>query len=162
MYIQFEWILLLTRIILAVVMVYYGWPKIRDPKGNADDFVHMGFKPGMVWGSLIALVEFAGGIAIFLGIYAELAAALFAYQMTVGTFWKIRVNKPFTDYSYDLQLLALCLILMSQGAGAWAPLAFPGYIFLRWDVAALALATALLFAVFCKPQLAPSKQAALA
>jgi uncharacterized membrane protein YphA (DoxX/SURF4 family) len=47
----------------------------------------MGFKPGMLWGTLIALVEFVGGIAIFLGIYAEFAAALFAYQMMVGTFW---------------------------------------------------------------------------
>jgi uncharacterized membrane protein YphA (DoxX/SURF4 family) len=162
MEIRFEWILLLSRIVLAVVMIYYGWPKIRDLNANANDFVHMGFKPGMLWGNLIALVEFAGGIAIFLGIYAELAAALFAYQMLVGTFWKLKIGKPFTDYSYDLQLFALSLTLASQGAGAFTVLAFPGSIFLRWDVAGVALVTALLFAVLCRPQLADSKQAALA
>jgi putative oxidoreductase len=162
MYITFEWILLLSRIVLAAVMIYYGWPKIRDLDANANDFVRMGFKPGMFWGTLIALVEFVGGIAIFLGIYAELAAALFGYQMMVGTLWKLKIKKPFTDYSYDLQLFALCLVLMSQGAGALEPVAFPGSIFLRWDVAGIALATALIFAVFCNPQLATSKQAAVA
>jgi uncharacterized membrane protein YphA (DoxX/SURF4 family) len=139
-------------------MVYYGWPKIRDLNANANDFIHMGFRPGMLWGTLIALVEFGGGIAVFLGIYAELAAALFAYQMMVGTSWKVKISKPFTDYSYDLQLFALCLILMSQGAGAFALVAFPASLFLRWDVAAVALTTASLFAVLCKPQLATSKQ----
>jgi uncharacterized membrane protein YphA (DoxX/SURF4 family) len=162
MNITFEWILLLSRIVLAAVMIYYGWPKIRDLNANAREFVEMGFKPGMLWGTIIALVEFVGGIVIFLGIYAELAAALFAYQMMVGTFWKLKINKPFTDYSYDLQLFALSIILMSQGAGAFAVLAFPGSSFLRWDLAGMALATALLFAVLCKPHLASSKQPALA
>jgi uncharacterized membrane protein YphA (DoxX/SURF4 family) len=162
MEIRFEWILLLSRIVLAVVMIYYGWPKVRDLNANAREFVEMGFKPGMLWGTLIALVEFVGGIAIFLGIYAEFAAALFAYQMMVGTFWKVKIDKPFTDYSYDLQLFALSLTLMSQGAGAFTVMAFPGSIFLRWDVAGIALATALLFAVLCKPHPAASKEAALA
>jgi putative oxidoreductase len=157
MYIAVEWILLLARIVLAAVMIYYGWPKIRDLNANANDFARMGFKPGMFWGSLIAVLEFFGGLAILLGFLAELLAALFAFQMLVGTFWKLKVKKPFPDYSYDLQLFALCLILMSQGAGAFAALGFPGSIFLRWDVAGLALAAALLFAVLCKPQIEGAK-----
>jgi hypothetical protein len=55
-----------------MVMIYYGWPKIRDLGSNANDFVRMGFKPGMFWGTLIASVEFFGGLAILLGFYAEL------------------------------------------------------------------------------------------
>ena len=151
MYIQSEWILLITRVILAAVMIFYGWPKIRDLASNANDFEKMGFKPGIFWGTLIAIVEFAGGIAILLGFYAELAAALFGFQMMVGTFWKLKVKKPFSDYSYDMQLFALCLVVMSQGAGAYALKAFPGAIFLRWDVAVASLALAGIFALFCKP-----------
>ena len=151
MYIQLQWILLLVRIVLAIVMIYYGWPKIRDLASNANDFVQMGFNPGIFWGTLIAVVEFFGGVAIFVGLYAELAAALFAFQMIVGTFWKLKIGKPFTDYSYDMQLFALCLVVMSQSAGAYALAAFPGFIFLRWDVAAVALLAALLFAVLSKP-----------
>jgi putative oxidoreductase len=159
MYIQFHWILLLARIVLGGVMTYYGWPKIRDLDATAQEFAQMGFKPSRLWGTLIAVVEFVGGIAVFLGLFAELAAALFGFQMMVGTFWKLKINKPFTDYSYDLQLFALCLILMAQGAGIFALAAFPGFIFLRWDVAAAALAAALLFAVLCKPQLSKSESA---
>jgi hypothetical protein len=106
----------------------------------------------MFWGTLIAVVEFLGGVAMLFGLFAELAASLFGFQMLVGTFWKLRIKKPFTDYSYDLQLFALCLAVMSQGAGILALARFPGFIFLRWDVAAAALAAALLFAALCKPK----------
>jgi putative oxidoreductase len=159
MYIQFHWILLWARIVLASVMIYYGWPKIRDLNANAHEFAQMGFKPPMVWGTLIAVVEFVGGIAVLLGFFAELASALFGFQMLVGTFWKLKIKKAFTDYSYDLQLFALCLVIMSQGAGVLAPAAFPGFIFLRWDVAVAALAAALLFAALCKPQFTASQAA---
>ena len=159
-HIEPQWILLISRVVLAVVMIHYGWPKVRDLKANANDFVHMGFRPGMLWGTLIALVEFVGGIATLFGLYAELAAALFAFEMMVGAFWKLRLKKPFADYSYDLQLLALCLVVMSQGAGAYALQAFPGAVFLRWDVAAAASLAALLFAGLCKPPLKKSEQAA--
>ena len=160
MNIEISWILLFLRAVLAVVMIYYGWPKIRDLEANANDFVKMGFKPGMLWGTLIALVEFFGGIAILAGFYSEFAAALFAFQMMVGTLWKLKISKPFTDYSYDIQLLALSLVVMSQGAGAYAFKAFPGFIFLRWDVALVSLAAALLFAVFSRPDFNSSAQAA--
>jgi hypothetical protein len=71
--------------------------------------------------------------------------------MLVGAFWKIRLKKPFTDYSYDFQLFALCQVIMSQGAGPLAPAHFPGTIFLNWYVAAAALAGALVMACGCKP-----------
>ena len=152
----------MIRTVLAGVMIYYGWPKIRDPAANANDFVRMGFKPGMFWGTLIAVVEFFGGIAILLGLYAELAAALFAFQMMVGTFWKLKIKKPFSDYSYDIQLFALCLVLIFQGAGTYALKTFPGTVFLRWDVAAFALVAALLLAVFSRPGFKRAEQAAAA
>lgn len=151
MEIKFDWILLLARLVLGAGMIYYGWPKARDLRANAHDFEEMGFKPGIFWGTLIAAVEFLGGIAVVLGIYAELAASLFAFQMLVGAFWKIRLKKPFTDYSYDFQLFALCQVIMSQGAGPLAPAHFPGTIFLNWYVAAAALAGALVMACGCKP-----------
>jgi uncharacterized membrane protein YphA (DoxX/SURF4 family) len=56
-------------------MVYYGWPKVRDPKKNAADLEANGVKPGMFCGTLILVVEFGGGLAILLGLYAWVAAA---------------------------------------------------------------------------------------
>src|SRR6202008_2354271 len=69
MEIKFDWILLLVRLVLGAGMIYYGWPKARDLRANAKDFEGMGFKPGIFWGTLIAAVEFLGGIVVVLGIY---------------------------------------------------------------------------------------------
>jgi putative oxidoreductase len=160
MYIPFDWILLLVRIVLAASMIHYGWPKVRSPSSNASDFVRMGFKPGILWGTLIAAVEFFGGLAILFGLGGELAAALFGFQMMVGAFWKLKLRKSFPDYSYDLQLFALCLVVMYQGTGPYTLKAFPGTVFLRWDVAAVSLVGALLLAALSKPHSKSTQQMA--
>ena len=138
-------VLLLSRLILGVVMVFYGLPKVKDLRANAKDFVQMGFKPGLFWGTLGAFVEFFGGIAIVLGYYAEIAAAFVGFEMLVGTFWKLKIKKPFTDYSYDLLLIALCLTLMYFGPGSFAlvPWSFPA---LRWDITVIVLLLAVVHA----------------
>jgi putative oxidoreductase len=162
MSIDTRWILALVRAVLGIVMTHYGWPKVRNLKSNANDFVQMGFKPGMFWGTLIAAVEFFGGLAILLGLDAELAATLFGFQMMVGFAWKLKTRKPFSDYSYDIQLFALCLVVMSQGPGALAIQTFRGSIFLRWDVAVASVVAAALLAVFSRPASGTSQQPARA
>jgi uncharacterized membrane protein YphA (DoxX/SURF4 family) len=48
------------------------------------------------------------------------AAAAFGFEMLLGTVVKAtKWHKPFTDYSYDLLLLALCLLLLALGPGAY-------------------------------------------
>jgi DoxX-like protein len=79
-------VLLAARLIMAVVMLFYGWPKIRDPRKNAKDFDATGFRPGWLLGIVVK-----------------------------ATKW----DKPFTDYSYDLLLLALCLLRLALGPGAY-------------------------------------------
>lgn len=114
-------VLVAVRLMVGGVMLYYGVPKMRDLRSNAQDFVKMGLRPGMLWGTIVAAVETVGGAAIVLGVYAWLAAALFGFEMLAGAAWKLtRAGKPFTDYSYDLLLLALCLLILATGAGRYA------------------------------------------
>lgn len=48
------------------------------------------------------------------------AAAAFGFAMMLGTVVKAtKWHKPFTDYSHDLLLLALCLLLLALGPGAY-------------------------------------------
>ena len=111
-------VLLIVRIIMGIVMIYYGYPKITNLRSNAEDFVKMGFRPGIFWGTIAAFVEFFGGIAVIIGVYIWLAVALFGFQMIMGTIWKItKTEKPFTDWSYDLLLLAIALMLLITGPG---------------------------------------------
>jgi len=112
-----NFVLLFIRLILGATMVYYGSFKIKDPKKNSKNFKKMGFKPEIIWGTLIMGVEFFGGIFIILGIFPRIFATLFAIQMITGTFWKIKTDKKFTDYSYDILLFIICATIIWFGSG---------------------------------------------
>jgi len=111
--------LLVVRIIFGITFLYYGRYKIRDLKQNARDFVEMGFKPGWLFGTPVALLETFGAAGIILGIFTWFFAAGFVIHMAVGTIWKITsTDKPFTDWSYDLLLLSAALLLLVTGPGS--------------------------------------------
>lgn len=151
--IQSEWALFFVRVVVGVVLLYYGVPKIRDPKKNAGDFASMGFRPAWLWGCLGILNEFIGGIAIFVGFYPELFASMFGFQMLIGTLWKkFKLNKQFPEYSYDIQLLALCVVIMKFGGGVYTLLPFTAFTFLTWQFAIIGIALAAFFAWWSEPK----------
>jgi uncharacterized membrane protein YphA (DoxX/SURF4 family) len=49
--IEFPWVLLFVRTVLAVIMVYYGWPKMRNLRSNANDFRANGVQAGTFLGN---------------------------------------------------------------------------------------------------------------
>jgi uncharacterized membrane protein YphA (DoxX/SURF4 family) len=111
-------VLTLARVMVGIVMVYFGLPKIKNLRANAKDFVGMGLKPGWLWGSVVVSVEFFGGILMLIGWFVSPVAILFGIEMAGGTIWKItKAKKKFSDYSYDLLLLTLCLLFLTFGGG---------------------------------------------
>lgn len=114
--------ILVARIIFGVTFFYYGWPKLRDLRQNAKDFEqHHGFYPGWLWGTIVALLETFGSLGLIAGVFTPFLAASFAFHMLVGTLWKVtKTEKPFTDWSYDLILLAGALLLLVTGPGRFA------------------------------------------
>jgi len=136
-------IMVIVRLVLGVIMLYYGWPKVRNLRQNAKDFEIKGFAPGLLWGTVVALVEFVGGMAILVGAYPEVSAGLYAFQMLVGTIWKLKARKPFTDYSYDLQLLSLCLVLSGLGPDSHVVWTLGPVLLLKWSVVLAAIIAAL-------------------
>ncbi len=127
-------------------MLYYGYPKIKNLQKNARETSEMGFKPGMFWGTIIASVEFFGGIAIIIGLYADIWAALYGFICITGTFWKLKMRLMFTDCSYDLMLLTLCAVLLGFGPGAFALTYISGLQFLHVYAVSAAITLALLMA----------------
>jgi len=114
-------ILLVVRIIFGTTFIYYGRHKIKNLKSNAADFEKMGFKPGWLWGTPVALLESFGALAIVLGLFTGIVAIAFVIHMATGAIWKIlKTDKPFTDWSYDLLALSVALMLAVTGPGSLA------------------------------------------
>lgn len=53
----------------------FGWFGGTGWRATADGFTGMGYNPGELFGTLAGLTEFAGGIALLLGLFTPLAAA---------------------------------------------------------------------------------------
>ncbi len=125
-----DWVLALLRIILGILLLLHGWPKLKDLKTTSTNFTAMGFIPGGFWGPLVALAEFFGGLAIILGVWTEFAAAIIAIQFLVITIWKIIRRQPFVGgLEYDLLILGVALLILAQGAGAFS---LDKYLFDAW------------------------------
>ncbi len=116
-----EWSLMALRLVVAVIFLAHGWPKIKNLKHTAVMFTQMGFKPGALWGTIVAAIEFFGGVGLLLGFYTQVYAAVLVVQMLVATLWKIRIGKKLVDgYELDLLLVAATLVLVTGGPGMYA------------------------------------------
>jgi putative oxidoreductase len=111
------------RVVLSAIFIAHGWPKIKDLKKNAEMFNGMGFRPGMFWGTITALLEFLGGISLLFGFLVELLAAFYIIQFATITLWKIARKTHFTgQYGWELDLLIFAgvVVLFFVGSGAYA------------------------------------------
>ena len=112
-----KWGLLILRVVVGLVLVAYGWPKIKDLKTAHKNFEMMGFKPGSLWGTIVALFEFVGGILLIIGFFSQLIGALIVIEFIVATLFNIkRGAKLVGGYAIDILLLASgFLIATSSG-----------------------------------------------
>lgn len=116
-----EWALLILRLVYGLIFLSHGWPKIKNLKTNGQNFEMMGFKPGIFWGTIVALVEVFGSLAIIVGFGTQIAGLLLAFQMVVTTIWRMkRGQKLVGGYELDIILLAVGLLLATLGGGAYA------------------------------------------
>lgn len=116
-----DWSLLVLRLVLGLVFLIHGWPKIKSPKTTANNFSMMGFRPGYIWGPLVAVVEFFGGAALILGFYVQVAALFFVGEFLVINVWKIAKRQPFVGgFEFDLLILAVAITLLTLGGGMFS------------------------------------------
>ena len=116
-----DWSYLLLRVVFGLIFVVHGWPKLKSLKTTAQHFEAMGFKPGNFWGTIVAVVETFGGLAIILGFNIQIAALLLAINMAVAALWKVKRGQGLIGgYEFDLTLLAIALFLATVGAGVYS------------------------------------------
>ncbi|MBI5733034.1 DoxX family protein [Candidatus Jorgensenbacteria bacterium] len=112
-----DWGLLILRVVLGVIMVVHGWPKLKDLKGTSKWFDSVGFKPGVFWATLVGIVEFVGGLALIEGTFTQIAAFLLFIQFLVILFKVKRGQKLVGGYELDLLIAAVALALLTTGGG---------------------------------------------
>lgn len=108
------------RIIVGVVGVVHGWPKMKTLGTFIDKVAKMGIPAAPVFGTAAALAEFLGGIALILGLFTRYAAFSFACVMAVAVFkvhWKNGFLSSASGYEFPLVLLVAAVSLVLSGAG---------------------------------------------
>ena len=116
-----SWGLLILRVFLGIIFVYHGMPKLMMSGKMAKG---MGWSSGSV--VLLGLVEFLSGLALVLGLYAEIGALLVGIIM-LGALWHkmFKWKMPFfamdkTGWEFDLILLGAAISILFLGAGSFS------------------------------------------
>lgn len=119
------WSPLALRLVVGGVMFghgaqkLFGWFGGKGFEATVEGFNSMGMQPGILWGGLAAVGEFAGGILLILGLFTRLAALNTAVIMSVAIVM-VHSSGFFlpTGMEYALTLLAASLALLETGGGA--------------------------------------------
>jgi putative oxidoreductase len=108
----------IPRIILGTILIVHGWSKIRDLKQNAANFSGMGFKPGALWGTVAAIVEFFGGVLLVLGIWVSYVCLVLLGEFIVIIAWRWTKKMPFVGgWEFDAALFGLLLLFFTLYGG---------------------------------------------
>jgi putative oxidoreductase len=75
--------LLLLRIGVASIFVFAGWMKVSNLDATVGAFASMGFSA--FWAYVVSFTELIGGLAVLLGFYTRVFAALLAIVMITAT-----------------------------------------------------------------------------
>lgn len=113
-----DWGILFLRAVLGLIFMGHGLPKLKSLKSTGENFKKMGFKPGPFWGTLVALLEVFGGLALILGFFTQIFAALFVIEFVVILLTVKRKSGFVGGYELDLLILAAAVLLVLIGSGS--------------------------------------------
>jgi putative oxidoreductase len=117
--------LLVIRVGVGVAFMTHGWPKITGGPdkwaklGGAMRHVGIDFMPTF-WGFMASFAEFAGGLALALGLLFVPAAGLLAFTMLIAAIMHLSKSGEFSDASHAVESLAVFIGLMLAGPGRYA------------------------------------------
>ena len=124
-----DWGILSLRIVLGIILVVHGWPKIKNLRATAENFAAMGLKPAKFLATIVALLEFFGGLMIVAGLLTQVIAIFAAIQFLVVIF-KVNGKQGLVGgYELELLILASAIILAVLGSGFYSLDQFLGLIY---------------------------------
>jgi putative oxidoreductase len=115
--------LLALRVVLGIIMIYHGWPKVTDLGGTIEGFTGMGVPLPAVSAIFATVAEFVGGLLLLIGVLTDVAGLLFAIDM-LGAIVVVHAKNGFAvekgGVEFPLALLAMALAIALAGPGRYA------------------------------------------
>src|SRR3989442_15487522 len=95
---------LVGRVALGALFLVHGWPKIKDVRKPIGFVKGTGWPGGAGVALLFPLLEFFGGIALIIGVLAQIVAVLFVPEMTATTIFSKTKLKKKVILGYELDV----------------------------------------------------------
>ncbi|MDO8622536.1 MAG: DoxX family protein [bacterium] len=120
--------LVALRVVAGIIFIVHGMPKLFGPQPGVKGFTawlrSMNIPLAGLFGVVVPLLEFFGGVALILGFLTQAFALLLAVNMLVAAFLKMtKMGKKFSGdggWEFDLILLATMLAIAVGGSGPYS------------------------------------------
>lgn len=121
-------VLLISRILLAMLFLVFGWGKLTDYSGTVAYMAQSGAPLPSVATLVAIVIEFFGAIALILGVWTRPLAVLFAiYTFTVAfighPYWTMTGADRFlnmTNFYKNFSIMGGFFLLYVTGAGKYS------------------------------------------
>lgn len=118
-------ILLLGRVLFSLIFIWSGWAKITGFSGTAGYMGQLGVPLPSVALIIEIILEFGGGLALFLGVFVRLASlGLIVHTVLVSlfvhTFWSVppdQALEQIIQFMKNVTIVGGLLYINVQGAG---------------------------------------------
>ncbi len=114
--------LLIVRVVLGIIMIYHGWPKLTNLGGTIEGFTGMGVPLPALAAIFATVAEVLGGLLMLAGAFTDIAGLLFAIDM-LGAITFVHAKNGFGGQGgmeFPLALLAMALAIALAGPGRYA------------------------------------------
>jgi putative oxidoreductase len=115
--------LLILRVVLGIIMIYHGWPKLTNLAGTIDGMAGMGVPAPAVAAIFATVAEFVGGLLMLLGAFTDIAGLMFAIDM-LGAITFVHAKNGFSvakgGVEWPLLLAATAIAIALTGPGRYA------------------------------------------
>lgn len=114
-----SWLVVPLRLILGILFVIHGYPKLKSPERTATHFLKLKIPMPKLSAITIAIIEFFGGIALIIGFLTRIIAALLVINTIIIAYKKKTKSKEtfIEKYGFELILIAVLITLVLLGAG---------------------------------------------
>lgn len=112
------WAIFFLRLVLAIILIAHGFPKLKNISATANWMDNIGFKPGKFWAIVAMIIEFWGGLFLLVGFLVQIVAILLSIQFLTIVLWRIIKHQNLRgEFEFDVLILAVALVLLSGGGG---------------------------------------------